>query len=135
MIRIERNNKEADQVDHNQVISLKQWSSRKNHMNEERSLSSYLNVLNFHELIDESKFLIQEIEGKKTYCHRLATRSKLLINEFSERVGIESRELSNMITSMSRQIEKRISAMQGLPSKELTEEDDDSEEERFPTNL
>ncbi len=98
----------SSETNREKIISLSEWANRKNHLDEEKGQANYFNVLNFHELINESKELINEIETKKHYCQKMAIRARLLINEFSARVGMESRELSELMTKMAKEIDERM---------------------------
>lgn len=93
------------------IIHINQWNHQLKLREDRQSLSRYYRLLSFHELIGESKELVREIKNNKDYCQLLTLKSKLILKEFSSRVGIDSKELSNLINLMSHQIESRTIAL------------------------
>ena len=77
---------------------------------EEKSLLDYLNVLSFHELMNESKEIVMELE-KESYNDDLALKARLIIEEISGRLSHYSGEVTVMLNGMVKNLEEKIQSI------------------------
>lgn len=89
--------------DGHNLISIDQWK----HDKRESSFSSYLKVLSFNDLVNESNHLASEIKRQAAADH-LLSRTKLMMNELTLRLERESKMLAHTVVDLKKQIEDRI---------------------------
>lgn len=101
------------------VVSLESWKKLKEasladwkpqgleEEKAERQFSDYFNILSFSELINESTDIIKEI-NHSPLSSEITMKSKILLNQFSKRLGDESKEVADTFQSMKKKIEATI---------------------------
>lgn len=92
------------------VIPMDAWKQALQLRKEEKSLLDYLNVLSFHDLMNESKDVVQELETEP-FNEDLALKTRLLIEEISGRMSHYSDEITVMLNSMVSNLEEKIQRM------------------------
>mgnify|MGYP006304641911 CR=1 FL=1 len=97
-----------ESVQETNVIDILHWEQEHSHKREEKSLQSYFHVLSFNELLDESRDIFQSLRHNGAYCQDLALKARLIINEISERIGLDSHGMSKELAHMKKELEKRI---------------------------
>jgi 5-bromo-4-chloroindolyl phosphate hydrolysis protein len=85
------------------LVSLDQWK----HDKRESSFSSYLKVLSFNDLVNESNHLASEIKRQAAADH-LLSKTKLMMNELTHRLERESKMLAHSVIDLKKQIEDRM---------------------------
>lgn len=88
---------------HGNITNLAQWKIEKS----ENNFSDYLKVLNFNELMNESEFLIEEMKQDSNSSFDILNRTKLMMNEFTERLEKESRQLAHSVKELKKEIENK----------------------------
>ena len=89
--------------DRQNLVSLEQWK----HHRREANFSDYLKVLSFHDLVNESNHLNREIKQNKATDH-LLSRTKMMMNELTQRLDRESKMLAHSVVDLKKQIEERM---------------------------
>ncbi len=84
------------------ITELANWKSKK----VENSFSEYLKVLSFNELMNESEHLIEEMTKDQSSLD-LFTRTKVMMNEFTDRLEKESRQLAMSVKDLKKDIENK----------------------------
>lgn len=84
------------------ITELANWKSKK----VENSFSEYLKVLSFNELMNESEHLIEEMKKDQSSLD-LFTRTKVMMNEFTDRLEKESRQLAMSVKDLKKDIENK----------------------------
>ena len=82
------------------VVSLTEWK-------ESQSLAEYYNVLDFHQLVLESREIIQELE-EKPLDQDLSNRSKLIMAEINNRLDSQNNNLANSLREIRQKVEKKM---------------------------
>lgn len=95
------------------VLSFEQWKRSHGEKTEGQSLTQYLKVLSFHDLVNEYQSIIQELKDSPLNTE-LTQKSKLILKEFSDRLGEHSIGISDSLTEMRSKIEKKIFDLNGL---------------------
>ncbi len=72
---------------------------------EEKNFTEYLKVLSFHELMNESVHLMTEIKNDQR-PNDLFSRTKIMMNEFSNRLEKESKQLAFTVKELKKEIER-----------------------------
>jgi hypothetical protein len=90
------------------VVSLNKWRNDKKIDTDGKSFTTYLDVLNFNELIQESTDLVKELHDEKLN-NELVMRSQLVLEEVDKRIKSESKELSGSLDSIRQKIDKALS--------------------------
>ncbi len=85
------------------ITDLAQWKMR----NVDNSFSDYLKVLSFNDLINESENLIDELKHDD-HSSDLVSKTKLMMNEFTERLEKESRHLALSVIELKKEIENKL---------------------------
>ncbi len=94
----ELSNKKA----HGNITDLATWRSQKL----ENSFSDYLKVLNFNELMNESEYLIEEMKNDSS-SFDILNKTRLMMNEFTDRLERESRQLAMSVKELKKDIENK----------------------------
>lgn len=97
-MNVELSNKNA----HGNITDLAQWKGLK----QENSFSEYLKVLNFNELMNESEYLIEEMKSDSS-SFDILNRTRLMMNEFTNRLERESRQLAISVRDIKKEIENK----------------------------
>jgi hypothetical protein len=92
------------------VIPMDAWKQALHLKREEKSLLDYFNVLSFHELMNESKEIVMELE-KESYNDDLALKARLIIEEISGRLSHYSGEVTVMLNGMVKNLEEKIQSI------------------------
>lgn len=87
---------------HGNITDLANWKSQKL----ENSFSEYLKVLNFNELMNESEHLIEEMKSDSS-SFDILNKTRLMMNEFTDRLERESRQLAMSVKELKKDIENR----------------------------
>ncbi len=85
------------------ITDLAQWKMR----NVDKSFSEYLKVLSFNDLINESESLIDELKQDDSSSD-LVSKTKLMMNEFTDRLEKESRQLAQSVIELKKDIENKL---------------------------
>jgi nucleoside diphosphate kinase len=95
------------------VLSFEQWRLKQGERTQGQSLTQYLKVLSFHDLVNEYQSIIQELKDFPLNTE-LTQKSKTILSEFSDRLGEHSIGGSDSLTEMRSKIEKKIFDLNGL---------------------
>ncbi|MFT6069924.1 MAG: hypothetical protein ACJAT2_000938 [Bacteriovoracaceae bacterium] len=88
--------------------SLADWSPESQvDKNAEKQFSDYFNILSFSELINESTDIIKEL-NHRPISTEITMKSKILLSQFSKRLGGESKEVADTFSDMRKKIEDKI---------------------------
>lgn len=85
------------------LVNLDQWKNHKR----EHSFSDYLKVLSFHDLMNESNALMDQIKRSDEEAD-LFSKTRLMMNEFTLRLEKESRHLADSVKDFKKQIEDKL---------------------------
>lgn len=86
--------------ENNRITSLNEWK-------ETQSLAEYYNILDFHQLVLESREIIQELE-EKPLDQDLSNRSKLIMAEINNRLDSQNDHLANSLREIRQKVEKKM---------------------------
>jgi hypothetical protein len=88
--------------------SLAEWRPKNsNEKCAEKQFSDYFNILSFSELINESTDIIKEL-NHRPISSEITMKSKILLSQFSKRLGDESKEVADTFQDMRKRIEDKI---------------------------
>ena len=90
-------------VDGENLVSLDQWKTHKR----EGNFSDYLKVLSFNDLINESDSLMDQLK-KSEEVEDLFSKTRVMMNEFTNRLEKESRHLADSVKDLKKQIEDKL---------------------------
>lgn len=85
------------------VVNLSQWKTKRR----DNNFSSYLKVLSFNELMNESNELMNEMK-KSEAPDDLFGKTRMMMNEFTTRLEKESRHLAESVKDLKKQIEDKV---------------------------
>lgn len=85
------------------VVNLNQWKTSKR----DNNFSSYLKVLSFNELMNESDELMNEMKTSEA-ADDLFGKTRMMMNEFTTRLEKESRHLAESVKDLKKQIEDKL---------------------------
>lgn len=97
----------------NNVISFEKWKSALAETKSERSLQDYLKVLSFHDLVNEYKDVLSDLD-REPLNQEITKRTKSILIEFSNRLGEHSSEHSDSLGVLRKKIERKIFDLNGL---------------------
>lgn len=101
----------------NNILSFEQWKSHaqenKQKIAADRPYQEYFEVLDFHDLVNEYRFVIEELNSSPL-DKDLTEKSRLILRELNERVGENSPEQFESIQVLRNKIEKRIFDLNSL---------------------
>lgn len=83
------------------LVSLDQWKNHK----KDNSFSDYLKVLSFHDLMNESNELMNQMKHDD---EDLFSKTRSIMNEFTLRLERESRHLADSVKDFKKQIEDKL---------------------------
>ncbi|MBK23301.1 MAG: hypothetical protein CME70_04785 [Halobacteriovorax sp.] len=101
------------------VVSLENWKKIKDaslakwepqsldEKRAEKQFKDYFNILSFSELINESTDIIKEL-NQSPLSTEITMKSKILLSQFSKRLGDESKEVADTFQDMRKRIEDKI---------------------------
>ena len=90
-------------VDGENLVSLDQWKTHKR----EGNFSDYLKVLSFNDLMNESNSLMDQIK-RSDEMEDLFSKTKVMMNEFTQRLEKESKNLSDSVKDFKKSIEDKL---------------------------
>ena len=73
----------------------------------EKQFKDYFNILSFSELINESTDIIKELNNNPI-SNEVTMKSKILLSQFSKRLGDESKDVAETFQDMRKRIEAKI---------------------------
>lgn len=85
------------------VVNLNQWKTSKR----DNNFSSYLKVLSFNELMNESDELMNKMKTSEA-ADDLFGKTRMMMNEFTTRLEKESRHLAESVKDLKKQIEDKL---------------------------
>jgi len=98
---------------HNNVIALSNWKTKKELTSNEKSMSEYLKVLSFHDLLTETEDLIKELNDKPLN-QEVTLKSKHLLREVNKRLQKDADGFARVLTDLRIQSEKKLFDIKGL---------------------
>ena len=90
-------------LDGENLVRLDEWKNNKR----DSSFSDYLKVLSFNDLMNESNQLMDQMK-KSDELGDIFSKTKLMMNEFTERLEKESKHLSDSVKDLKKQIEDKL---------------------------
>ena len=90
-------------IDGENLVSLDQWKSQKR----ERNFSDYLKVLSFNDLMNESDSLMDQLKRSEE-MDDLFSKTRVMMNEFTNRLEKESKHLADSVKDLKKQIEDKL---------------------------
>lgn len=90
-------------IDGENLVSLDQWKNAKR----EGNFSDYLKVLSFNDLMNESNNLMDQIKRSEE-MDDLFSKTRVMMNEFTNRLEKESKHLSESVKDLKKQIEDKL---------------------------
>jgi len=94
----EKMNTESDNL-----VRLDQWKNSKR----DSCFSDYLKVLSFNDLMSESTDLLDQMR-KNEESENLFSKTRIMMNEFTNRLEKESRHLADSVKDLKKQIEDKL---------------------------
>jgi len=95
------------------VISFEKWKNGLAEAKSEQSLNDYLKVLSFHDLVNEYKDVLSDLD-REPLNQEITRRTKSILLEFSNRLGEHSSEHSDSLGVLRKKIERKIFDLNGL---------------------
>jgi hypothetical protein len=96
------------------VIKIDDWKKAQAMTLKEQGLSDYLNVLSFHDLMNESSDIINEIQNNDGISEDLTLKSQALADEIGERIEHSSGGLSDTFKNLKHSIEDTLHRLNKL---------------------
>ncbi|MBT7610124.1 MAG: hypothetical protein HN576_10225 [Bacteriovoracaceae bacterium] len=96
------------------VIKIDDWKKTQAMNQKNEGLSEYLNVLSFHDLMNESTEIINEIQSNEGISEDLTLKSQALADEIGERIEHSSGGLSDTFRHLKHSIEDTIHRLNKL---------------------
>jgi hypothetical protein len=90
-------------IDGENLVNLDQWKNQKR----EACFSDYLKVLSFNDLMNESNSLMDQIKRSDDVVD-LFSKTRFMMNEFTNRLEKESRHLADSVKDLKKQIEDKL---------------------------
>jgi hypothetical protein len=90
-------------LDGENLVRLDEWKNNKR----DSSFSDYLKVLSFNDLMNESNQLMDQMK-RSDELGDIFSKTKLMMNEFTERLEKESKHLSDSVKDLKKQIEDKL---------------------------
>lgn len=90
-------------IDGENLVSLDQWKNTKR----EGNFSDYLKVLSFNDLMNESDCLMDQLKRSEE-VEDLFSKTRVMMNEFTNRLEKESRHLADSVKDLKKQIEDKL---------------------------
>ncbi|MDO9181297.1 MAG: hypothetical protein Q7U04_02760 [Bacteriovorax sp.] len=89
------------------LVNLDQWKNHKRDGARDASFSDYLKVLSFNDLMTESTELMNQIK-KSDEGSDLFSKTRVMMNEFTHRLEVESKHLADSVKDFKKQIEDKL---------------------------
>lgn len=89
------------------LVSLDQWKNKKIECIRDASFSDYLKVLSFNDLMNESNELMDQIK-RSDEGDDLFSKTRVIMNEFTNRLERESKHLAESVKDLKKQIEDKL---------------------------
>lgn len=96
------------------VIKIDDWKKAQITSQKEQGLSDYLNVLSFHDLMNESTDIINEISSTDGISEDLTLKSQALADEIGDRIEHSSGGLSETFKHLKHSIEDTLHRLNNL---------------------
>lgn len=90
-------------IDGENLVSLDQWKTQKR----EGNFSDYLKVLSFNDLMNESDSLMDQLKRSEE-MDDLFSKTRVMMNEFTNRLERESKHLADSVKDLKKQIEDKL---------------------------
>lgn len=90
-------------IDGENLVSLDQWKTHKR----EGNFSDYLKVLSFNDLMNESDSLMDQLKRSEE-MDDLFSKTRVMMNEFTNRLEKESKHLADSVKDLKKQIENKL---------------------------
>jgi len=90
-------------TDSENLVSLDQWKNQKR----DASFSDYLKVLSFNDLMNESNELMNQLK-RSDEGDDLFSKTRVIMNEFTNRLEKESKHLAMSVKDLKKQIEDKL---------------------------
>ena len=90
-------------IDGENLVSLDQWKNTKR----EGNFSDYLKVLSFNDLMNESDSLMDQLKRSEE-VEDLFSKTRVMMNEFTNRLEKESKHLADSVKDLKKQIEDKL---------------------------
>ncbi|AUN97226.1 hypothetical protein DOM21_15530 [Bacteriovorax stolpii] len=90
-------------IDGENLVSLDQWKTQKR----EGNFSDYLKVLSFNDLMNESDSLMDQLKRSEE-MDDLFSKTRVMMNEFTNRLEKESKHLADSVKDLKKQIEDKL---------------------------
>ncbi len=90
-------------IDGENLVSLDQWKNQKR----EGNFSDYLKVLSFNDLMNESDSLMDQLKRSEE-MDDLFSKTRVMMNEFTNRLEKESKHLADSVKDLKKQIEDKL---------------------------
>lgn len=97
----------------NNILSFEKWKKNLDETKPDQDLKNYLKVLSFHDLVNEYKHVLTDLD-KEPLNLELTRRTKSILHEFSNRLGEHSSDHSDSLSLLKKKIEQRIFDLNGL---------------------
>lgn len=85
------------------LVSLDQWKNQKR----DASFSDYLKVLSFNDLMNESNEIMNQLK-RSDEGDDLFSKTRVIMNEFTNRLEKESKHLAMSVKDLKKQIEDKL---------------------------
>lgn len=96
------------------VVDIGEWKKSQVLASKEQGLTDYLNVLSFHDLMNESSEIIKEIDSNVEISEDLQMKSKLLADELGDRIEHHSGGISDTFHHLKKSIEETLNKLNKL---------------------
>lgn len=90
-------------LDGENLVRLDEWKNNKRDSN----FSDYLRVLSFNDLMNESNLLMDQMKKSDEFGD-IFSKTKLMMNEFTNRLEKESKHLAATVKDLKKQIEDKL---------------------------
>ena len=90
-------------IESENLVNLDEWKNIK----KEASFSEYLKVLSFNDLLNESNELVDRMNKSESGAD-LFSKTRLMMNEFTNRLERESKNLAESVKDLKKQIEDKL---------------------------
>lgn len=85
------------------LVNLDKWKNQRKDAN----FSDYLKILSFNDLLNESDELVDKLK-RNDEDNDLFSKTRVIMNEFTYRLGKESKHLAHTVKDLKKQIENKL---------------------------
>ena len=103
--------KETQNIDLSNVVSFDNAKKQNEHKKQEESISKYLGILSFSQLIHETSDTIRNLDNE-AINKQMAMKSQLVIKELGSRIEKQSGHAIPSLNAIKKQIDKKIRDIQ-----------------------